>query len=112
MAQTIIEVDCTDQVLRTTRAPRVASGGVNENKVVFVFCPLWDGFTKTAVFRFGKGEPVEANIAEDNSCIIPSEVTAKPGNLFFGVCGVNDKGTRRTSTVIKYNITQGAITPE
>ena len=112
MPQTIISVKCTDQVLTATNTPSIASGGINENKVVFDFCPLWDGFTKKAVFRFNGENPVETDIGEDNICLVPNEVVAKPGNLFFGVYGVNDKGVRRTSTVIKYRIVQGAVKPE
>ena len=30
--------------------PTVASGGINETKIKFDFCPLWDDFGKVAIF--------------------------------------------------------------
>ena len=74
MAQTIIKVKCTDQTLEITEAPVIASGGFWEDKVMFEFCPLWDGFTKTATFYIKKGETYYAEVDTDSTCIIPHEV--------------------------------------
>jgi hypothetical protein len=108
MPQTIISVKCTDQVLTPIDTPIIAAGGVDENKIAFDFCSKWDGFTKKAVFRYNKSVTAEADVGEDNSCIVPPEVTAQHGKIFFGVYGVNAEGVRRTSTLLKYTIVQGA----
>ena len=108
MPQTIISVKCTDQVLTLVEAPTIAAGGINENKIAFDFCSKWDGFTKKAVFRVQKSIVMEADIGEDDSCIIPPEITAQQGHIFFGVYGINENDVRRTSTVLKYKIVQGA----
>lgn len=109
MPQTIIRVKCTDQALTPIDTPIIAAGGVDEDKISFEFCPLWEGFTKKAVFRYNKSVTAEAELGEDDTCIIPPEVIAQPGYIFFGVYGINGAGIRRTSTVIKYNIAKGAI---
>ena len=110
MAHTQIKVKCTDQILEITEAPVVASGGFKEDKILFEFCPLWDGFTKTATFYVKKSEVFTSEVDFENTCIIPHEVLENPGNIFFGVFGVNGDGVTRTSEVIKYKIVQGAIT--
>jgi hypothetical protein len=112
MAQTVIKIKCTDQVLETIEAPVIASGGFKSEKVHFEFCTLWDGFTKTAIFYVKKSEVYHAVLSADNTCIIPHEVLEKQGNMFFGVLGVNASGITRTSEVIKYKIVQGAISEE
>lgn len=109
MPQTIISVKCTDQVLTLVDTPVIAAGGINEDKIVFEFCPLWNGFTKTAAFWLDKGAPYESVVDTENSCIIPSEVLVKQGNLFFGVYGINQEGIKRTSTILKYKIEKGAV---
>lgn len=112
MAQTTIKVKCTDQMLEFIESPIVASGGFNEDKVMFEFCPLWDGFTKTGVFYVNKGEYYESLLDEENTCIIPHEVLQNPGKMFFGVFGVNKNNITRTSETVKYKIVQGAITED
>lgn len=112
MAHTQIKVKCTDQTLEITEAPVVASGGFNEDKILFEFCPLWDGFTKTATFYVKKDEVFTSEVDSDNTCFVPHEVLENPGNIFFGVFGVKSEGITRTSEVIKYKIVQGAITED
>lgn len=112
MAHTIIKVKCTDQTLEITEAPVVASGGFNEDKILFEFCPLWDGFTKTATFYVTKEDVYTSEVDFENTCVVPHEVLENPGNIFFGVFGVKGDGTTRTSEVIKYKIVQGAITAD
>lgn len=109
MAQTIITVKCNDQVLTPIETPIIAAGGINENILSFEFCPLWEGFTKKAVFKYNKSVTKEADVDTDNTCIVPPEVVAQPGYMFFGVYGVNSSGVKRTSTVIKYKIEKGAV---
>ena len=109
MAQTLIRIKCEDQKLEPIVAPLIASGGVNETRVVFEFCELWNGFAKTAVFQHNKGHSYEAVLDAEDGCTIPSEVLTKQGNLFFGVYGVNAAGIRRTSVLLKYKIEQGVV---
>lgn len=106
---TIISLTCNQQILKTKEAPKVASGGVNENKVVFTFCPAWDGFTKTAVFYRNEEEVFHVLLDDLNSCVIPHEVTASPGTFYIGVFGVYENITK-TSEVITYEVCKGAIT--
>lgn len=109
MPQTIISVKCVDQELTPIDTPIIAAGGVDEDKISFEFCSKWGGFTKKAIFRYHKSVTAEAEIDENGTCIIPSEVIAQPGYMFFGVYGVNAEGVRRTSTVVKYKIEKGAV---
>lgn len=106
MGKTRIMVDCVDQRLVVTNDPLVASGGRNEDEIAFSFCPLWEGFGKTAVF-YRTIEDVYNSPIVDDRCVIPAEVLAEKGVIYFGVFGVNDD-TTRTSEVIKYNVVQGA----
>ena len=105
---TNINVQCTDQRLRITDQPLIASGGVNEDVVNFTFDSSWDGFTKTAVF-YQTEDAVYHMLVVNDSCSIPHEVLAEPGYLLFGVFGVNGD-VIKTSEVLKYKIERGAIT--
>ena len=109
MAQTVIRISCTDQTLKTVEAPVVSSGGIGENKVIFDFCPLWDGFSKVAVFQLNEDTAYQAVIGTDNSCIIPAEPLMSQGNLYIGVYGVNAEGVKRTTSLLKYKVAQGAL---
>ena len=90
---TLIKVECTDQVLRLTQTPTIASGGVKEDTVEFAFDSLWDGFDLAAVFYRGEKEVYHVGIV-DNRCIVPREVLANPGYFYLGVMGVKDGVTR------------------
>lgn len=109
MGKTIIKIKCVDQRLIVASAPLIAAGGQNEDVVQFDFCPLWEGFGKTAVFYRTEDEVYNVVLAEDE-CAIPNEVLAQEGVLFFGVYGVNG-GTKRTTEIIKYNLVKGALIP-
>lgn len=108
MGKTLIKVNCVDQQLFVSTPPLVASGGINEDEVEFSFGPLWDGFTKTAVF-YRDGGVVYHVLLSDDKATIPQEVLKDEGTLYFGVFGVKD-GVRRTSEVLRYKIKAGAIT--
>jgi hypothetical protein len=108
MGKTTIHVSCIDQRLAIISPPAIASGGKNEDMVEFEFCPLWAGFAKTAVFYRHKSDPYHA-IVTDDKCIIPWEVLQTDGFVYFGVFGVKGDITR-TSEVIRYRVTAGAIT--
>lgn len=104
-----INVSCVDQVLTITNSPLIAAGGVNENNIVFDFCPLWDGFVKTAVFWADPDTVYNALLDDNNEAVIPAEVLDREGKIYFGVFGVSGN-TRRTSEVLCYEVVKGAIT--
>lgn len=106
----IIKVSCIDQVLTMTNTPVIASGGVQEDQVTFSFCPLWEGYYKTAVFWRNEAEAYHVVLDDTYTCTVPREVLVADGPMFFGVFGVNDAGVQRTSEVLRYNIVKGAIT--
>ena len=108
MGMTCMKVSCLDQRLVVTTAPRIASGGRNENEIAFSFCPLWDGFEKVAVFYRDKDHVYNSVIDADKKCIIPWEVLTDEGEFFFSVFGVNGDITR-TSEILKYKVVKGAI---
>lgn len=107
--RTAIHVRCDNQVLSYVEMPFIASGDVNEDKIEFEFCPMWEGFTKTAVFYRTESDVYHVLLEEDDACIIPHEVLADPGPLYFGVFGTREDRVR-TSEIIQYTIKQGAIT--
>lgn len=103
-----LSVACEDQVLSFVETPFITSGDVNEDTVVFEFSSEWEGFTKTAVFYRNESEVFHV-LLKDNSCIIPHEVLANPGVLYFGVFGNLDDRVK-TSEIITYTIRRGAVT--
>lgn len=105
-----IKVSCTDQVLAITDSPVLASGGVNENFIEFDFCEQWDGFGKTCVFFRERGEYSYSILDSSDRCVIPPEATAGAGRMYFGIIGVNEAGTVRTTELLGYRIVAGAVT--
>lgn len=108
MGKTLIRVDCVDQRLFVTSPQSIASGGRNEDIVEFNFCPLWDGYAKTAVFYRSENDVYHA-VLSGNQCIIPHEVLVSDGWMYFGVFGTKGD-TTRTSEVIRYRVVKGALT--
>lgn len=108
MSTTTIRVSCLDQRLMLTSTPVIASGGRNENEVIFSFCPLWNDFEKIAVFYRDK-DRVYSALLENDVCTVPWEVLVDAGDFFFSVFGTKD-GITRTSEIVKYRIVEGAIT--
>lgn len=108
MSTTTIRVSCLDQRLMLTSTPVIASGGRNENEVIFSFCPLWNDFEKIAVFYRDK-DRVYSALLENDVCTVPWEVLVNAGDFFFSVFGTKD-GITRTSEIVKYRIVEGAIT--
>ena len=104
-----IQVKAIDQNIVFVDTPRIYSGGVNTDTVIFEFDEVWDGYLKTAVFYQDINNPYFAVMA-DNECIIPHEVIADTGKLHIGVVGVLDDKVI-TSEVVVYDINQGAVTP-
>ena len=72
---TTIKIKCIDQTLTYEGTPIVASGGVNEDYIQFEFGPLWDDFSKVAVFYRKKGEIYYGLVSTDNTVVVPKEVT-------------------------------------
>lgn len=108
--QTVVTVKCMDQSLQLINAPRIASGGVNDVRAEFEFCPLWDGLVKAAVF-YTDPKNAYKQILEDDACDVPPEVLAVPGLMYMGVFGVNADGSIvRTSVTLVLTIEEGAIT--
>lgn len=107
MQKTTIRVICSDQQLVAVAAPTLASGGINEDRIEFEFCPLWDGLEKTAIFYRDKDAIFHVPL-ENDACIIPHEVLADEGWMYFGVFGCLDD-VRRTSMILKYRVEEGAI---
>lgn len=110
-----ILVKCVDQTLTITNAPLIASGGVIEDRIIFDFCSLWDGYTKTAVFYRDKDNiyPVKLTGRDLSLCYIPAEVMKEKGKIYLGVYGTmaadgEANAFVRTSEVISYEIVQGA----
>lgn len=108
-----IYIDCVDQTLVVREAPRLASGGVNEDTVIFNFCPKWAGHVCTAVFYANDDIKNVYHMAldEENSCKVPWETIADEGWLNIGVFGVKGDVTR-TAVMIKLRVSKGAITTE
>lgn len=104
-----IQLKAIDQNIVFVDTPRIYSGGVNTDTVIFEFDEVWDGYLKTAVFYQDINNPYFAVMA-DNECIIPHEVIADSGKLYIGVVGVLDDKVI-TSEVVMYDLKQGAVTP-
>lgn len=111
MGKSEIKVSCYDQVLKITESPVLASGGLNEVRVVFSFCEKWVGFVKTAIFYRDEEEVYYAVLDENDTCIVPWEVCYEEGTFYFGVFGERDN-TRRTSNIVRCKVKKGAITSD
>lgn len=106
-----IQLKCVDQTLTLTNTPVIASGGQNEDYVQFEFCPLWDGYIKTAVFWRTPAEARTAILDGTNKALIPAEVLTREGIIYIGAFGTNGT-TRRTSEVVRYKVVQGAVSED
>ncbi|MGN0905681.1 MAG: hypothetical protein ACI4NM_00910 [Bullifex sp.] len=106
----LIEVKCVDQALTITSSPLIASGDVGADRIRFEFCPLWDDFTKTAIFYRSRDETYSV-LMEKNECTVPKEVLSDEGAFFFGVFGVNGSVVK-TSEVVRYKVRKGALTED
>ena len=108
--QTVIKVTCVDQTLQLTATPVIACGGSEDVRVEFSFCPLWQGYPRTAMFWRTHKEVHTRQLDAADSCLIPAEVLQAQGVMHFGVFGVNPDGVRRTTEEVRYHIGPGAIT--
>lgn len=106
---TDLSVKCMDQVLQLTNTPRIASGGVNVVRVVAEFDDKWDGLGRVAVF-YRDPKTVYHVLLADGVGVVPWEVLAEPGRLYFGVVGFQDDTIVRTTEVLTLVIDEGAPT--
>lgn len=107
MTRTYMKARITDQHLTLVNVPLIASGGVDEVKVRFEFCNLWDGCGKTAVFYRNPEEVYHVPIA-DGLATVPHEVLTEEGHFYLGVMGSADN--IRTTEVVRVYVAQGALT--
>lgn len=106
---TNIEIACADQVLTIIKKPKVASGGINEDRLRVTFSEEWNGFQKTATF-FRSTDTVYSRVLDENDeCLIPAIVLTEPGTVYISIYGEKDS-TVRTTNIVKYKIVQGATT--
>ena len=105
----VIRASVTDQRLKITEAPVIASGGQNETSIVFTFCEKWDGLVKTAIFYRDEEEVYYCVLDAENTCVVPWEVCYESGTFYIGVFGEKDT-VRRTSTTARYKVKRGALT--
>lgn len=106
---TTINLFANDQHLTTGSKPKIASGDMNSVLLHVEFDPIWDKFTKTAVFFTSNDETVYEMILTDDECTVPHEVLAESGTLFIGIRGIcAEDNAIKTSTLVKYRIDDGA----
>lgn len=103
-----IKAKVADQTLTITSVPKLASGGANEIRVEVSFDAYWDGFGKTAIF-YRKENQVYHVVMVNDVCVVPREVMAEAGRLYFGVMGAAGSSVR-TTEVVALKVEQGAIT--
>lgn len=106
-----IQIKCVDQTLTLTNTPIIASGGTAEDYVQFDFCPLWDGYIKTAVFWRTPTEARTVILDSEDKALIPPEILTTEGVIYIGAFGTNGT-TRRTSEVVRYKVVQGAVSED
>ena len=106
----LININCNDQALTITNMPLITSGDIGIDSVAFNFCPLWKGWTKTAVFWRNTDNVYYQALDSNDSCVIPKEVLTDSGILYLSVFGVDESENVRTAEILRYNIKAGAIT--
>lgn len=107
---TTIKLRCIDRVLTFESTPVVASGGLEVDFLEVDFCPKWDGLARTAVFWRREDDAYHVPLDSADRGAIPPELLTTDGVLYFGLFGVSPDGRQRTSEVLRYTITKGAIT--
>lgn len=100
----LIKIRCTQQNLNFIRKPPLAAGDKNATKIEWVFCNIWKGYAKTALFSCKKtGGKVIPMIVENNICVVPPEVLKRRGKFYVSVRGDKD-GMILTSNTLEYEI--------
>ena len=89
--QTIFILRANKNKLEVLEREPVTSGSVNAYRVRFEFSPDWQGLTRKAVFKTGKGSRTVL-LDESGECVIPWEVLTVYGlPLMAGVFGTLDE---------------------
>ena len=89
--QTIFILRANKNKLEVLEREPVTSGSVNAYRVRFEFSPDWQGLTRKAVFKTGKGSRTVL-LDESGECVIPWEVLTVYGlPLMVGVFGTLDE---------------------
>lgn len=84
----MIELTAQKTRLSVDQSEQITSGSVNVYTVHFHFGTPWDGLEKVAVFNI-PGKTINVPVKEDNTCIIPWEVTTDYGLILrVGVYGI------------------------
>lgn len=94
--------------LTISGTPQLAADSARVDRVHFDFDGEWTGFSRVALFWGSDGEdPYAVAVDSAGNAVIPWETIQEKGRMRFGVYGL--KGTSRiTSTVLKYQIQDGA----
>lgn len=97
----LIKVVIEGQRIRFEEKPRLYSGTVEVDEIQFAFCDNWKGYEKTASFYTEEDENTRYIVPLDNQnkAVIPHEVLAKPGKIFFGAYGTDKAGKVLTSAI-------------
>lgn len=107
----IIRITVNDQDLVCTSKPVIASQGVEEDAVAFLFSSEWDGMGKVATFFniANKDEVYTSVVDADGEAVVPWEVTQTEGAFYIGVYGVSGD-TIYTSNLLRYTLEKGIYT--
>lgn len=105
---TTIKAYCIDRTLHISSIPPITSGGENDTCIEVSFDAAWDGYAKTATF-YRKKNKVFHVVMTNDACVIPREVMAEPGTLYFSIIGTTT-GSTRTATEVALTVEQGAVT--
>lgn len=105
-----LTLNCNNQSLEWEQDPtEIYAGNINIDSISFKFCELWDGYSKTAVFYRNGQEAYHVLLNDDNTCLIPPEITETNGLVHIGVFGIKDD-CRRTTAVKNWYLNEGILT--
>lgn len=105
---TTLKFTTVDQHLVLKRQPVVASGDKNSVLIQIDLCSMWDGFdVKVAFYKDGNRDFVLDIPLENGACMVPTEMLDSPCVLNIGVWGKDDRGRYKTSTMVKYRVSEG-----
>lgn len=106
-----IRITVNDQDLVCTDRPVIASQGVEEDSVAFLFSSEWDGMGKVATFfNIADKDAVYTSVVNsEGEAVVPWEVTQKDGAFYIGVYGVSGD-TIYTSNLLRYTLEKGIYT--
>lgn len=107
----IIRITVSDQDLVCTSKPVIASQGVEEDSVAFLFSSEWDGMGRVATFFnvANKDDIYTSVIDAEGVAVIPWEVTQTEGAFYIGVYGTSGD-TIYTSNLLRYTLEKGIYT--